>query len=170
MNYGYKVCSTECDMDTVGVQVFRVGAWQLCHPLSWHCDGSDKTPVCPRHSPSEQRHSSATETKTGRTELPPRSEHLTSVCWYQMWWSSSEPREVCCGWKHDRDTDQERQREREESQMGCEYLNTQILVTTMSCGSDLIFVFAHRLSALCPASSSDWWTTPFDTLKGNLKP
>ncbi len=91
-------------------KAFRVGAWRLCHPLTRHNDGGDKTPMCLTHRPPEQRHSSVTEMEYGRTELPPCSEHLTSVCWYQMWRFSREPRKCTVG-ENMTETQTERERE-----------------------------------------------------------
>lgn len=67
--------------------------------------------MCLIHSSPEQRHSSVTEMKYGSMYPPPPcSEHLTSVWWYQIRWSSREQRKCAVG-ENMTDTQTDRQKE-----------------------------------------------------------
>lgn len=74
------------------VKPFELVPDSFCHPLTLYSDGADKTPVRLTHSPPEQRHSLSNWNRIWQDASPCCSEHLTSVCWYQMWRSSRESR------------------------------------------------------------------------------
>ena len=134
-------------------RAFRAVAWQLCHPLTTHSDGADKTPVCLTHSPPEQRHSSVTDMEYGRPARPP----LLGAFNISVLVSDVEVlkgvREVCCGWKHDRDTDWER---------GVPYGVRLLKTISPSFAFLFIYFLSDRLSRLCPVFFRQWIALPFN--------
>lgn len=78
-----------------------VGACQLCHPLTPHSDGGDKSPVCLIHSPPEQRRCSVTDMEHSRT-VPPllRAFNISVIVSDGEILKGAEG--VCWRWKHDR--------------------------------------------------------------------